>query len=124
MKKIILLLFCMPLLLASTCNDDDNNDVFCTTEFVYGLNVTIIDSATQQPITEGVTVIAQDGNYQETLEVFPGSEYVFYGAGERAGTYLITASKSGYVTSTATVTVTANECHVNPQQVQIVLTAN
>ena len=124
MKKIILLLFCIPLLLASTCDDENDEDIFCTTEFVYGLNVTVIDSQTQQLIVEGVTVTAQSGNYQETLEIFPGSEYVFYGAGERPGTYLITVTKSGYVTNTATVTVAADECHVIPQQVQVVLTAN
>ena len=116
----------MPLLLASTCNNDvEENQIVCTTQFVYGLNVTVIDSQTQQPLVDGVTVTAVSGSYQETLEVFPGLEYVFYGAGERMGSYLITVTKNGYQTYTSEpIQVQRDACHVIPRQVTVTLVSN
>ena len=124
MKKIILLLMCMPFLLASTCDNDDDQ-IYCTQEFVYGLNVTVLDSQTNQPLVEGVVVSATDGAYQENLMLIPGLEYSFAGAGERPGTYVVTVTKSGYQTYTSPpITVTANVCHVIPQSLTVNLQSN
>ena len=124
MKKIILLLFCMPLLLASTCEDDENQ-IVCTTDFVNGLNVTVVDSETQVPLVEGVTVTAVDGDYNEVLPLFPGLEYIFSGAGERVGSYIITVTKVGYITYTSQpIVVTRDVCHVIPKQVFVELVAD
>jgi hypothetical protein len=52
-------------------------------------------------------------------------EYVFSGAWERSGNYIITVSKPGYQTYTSSViTVTSDVCHVIPQQIEVVLVAN
>ncbi|RYZ45695.1 MAG: carboxypeptidase regulatory-like domain-containing protein [Sphingobacteriales bacterium] len=123
MKKLLLILFCTPLLLASMCEDDDDKIVVpCSEQAVFGLNIQIQDAATQEFIT-GVTVTAQDGTYSETLEpVMPGTPPSYAGAFERAGTYIITASKPGYVNYVSSpITVTANECHVIQQSVNIQL---
>ena len=65
MKSKILLLLCFaPLLMASTCESDDDNQIVCTQEFVYGLNVVVLDAISGNPLVEGVTVHATDGNYQ------------------------------------------------------------
>ncbi len=86
MKKIFLLLVCMPFLLATTCEEDD--EVICTQEAKAGLNITVKDAVTNEFLSSGVTVVAQDGSYTETLEAFPQSDIpVFMGAFERVGTY-------------------------------------
>jgi hypothetical protein len=124
MKKLILLLAIFPLLLSSTCENNDD-DIFCTTEAKAGLNVTVINSQTNVPIVEDVVIIAQDGSYQETLEYFPGGEFVFSGAYERMGTYTITVTKTGFQTFTSqAITVTRDECHVIPQQITVNLIPN
>ena len=124
MKKLFLLLCCTPLLLATTCESDDDQ-IICTTQAVAGLNVTVINSQTNAPITEDVTVSAQDGNYQETLEYFPGGEFVFSGAYERAGTYFITVTKTGFQPfNSQAITVTRDECHVIPEQITVNLVPN
>ena len=126
MKRIILLMFCMPLLMASTCeNSSDDNQIVCTLEAVAGLSVTVIDSQTNLPLVENVIVTAADGNYQENLELVPGLEYIFSGAYERVGIYTLTVTKEGYQTYTSSpITVTRNVCHVITEQVQVVLIPN
>ncbi|MBN8640866.1 MAG: carboxypeptidase regulatory-like domain-containing protein [Flavobacteriales bacterium] len=122
MKKLLLLLFCMPFLMATSCEDDSEELIFCTTEYVYGLKVTVKDAQTNLNLTTGVTVTAVDGSYSENLELLEFNDY-FIGAGERPGNYIITVSKSGYQTfTTNTITLTADVCHVIPQQLVIELT--
>lgn len=114
----------MPFLLATTCDEDD--DIYCTQEAKAGLNVTVKDAATNEILSEGVTVVAQDGNYTETLEAFTGdATTVFIGAWERQGTYIVTVSKQGYQTFTSSaIQVTADECHVIPQLLNVALQPN
>ncbi len=124
MKKIFLLLACTPFLLAMTCDEDD--EIICTQEAKAGLNITVKDAVTDELLSMGVTVIAQDGSYTETLEQFPNEEVpVFIGAWERVGTYVVTVSKEGYQTFTSEpIVVTADVCHVIPQQVTVELQPN
>jgi len=124
MKKLFLFVLCSPFLLASTCDDDDDQ-IVCTQQFVYGLNVVVLDASTGNPLVEGVTVEATDGSYHETLELIPGLEYLFAGAGERVGTYTITITKEGFQTYISPqIVVTANVCHVNPQSLTVNLQSN
>jgi len=125
MKKLLVLFlvaFCF------ACSGDDDaviqESVQCTEEFVFGLSVEVRDAATGGIIPNGVTVIAQDGDYTETLD-FIFDTHV--GAGERAGTYTLTASKDGFTTKTAgpvTVRMDEDMCHVITQNVTIELEAN
>lgn len=113
------------MLLATTCDKDEDDQIYCTQEFVYGLNVVVLDATTGQPLVEGVVVNATDGTFQENLVLIPGLEYSFAGAGERTGTYTITVTKDGYQTYvSAPIIVTANVCHVNPQSLTVNLQPN
>ncbi len=126
MKKILLLLACTPFLLATTCDRENDDEINCTLEAVAGLNVTVRDAVTNELLSTGVTVTAQDGTYTETLEEFPNNETtLFSGAWERVGTYVVTVSKEGYQTFTSEpVVVTADVCHVIPQQLTAELQPN
>jgi hypothetical protein len=124
MKKILLILFCSPMLLATTCDDNDET-IFCTTEAVAGLNVTVSLGESNTPTSEGITVVATDGDYVETLEVQDMPNPTFIGAFERQGNYIITVSKEGYQTYTSELTIiTRDQCHVIPEQIHVALVAN
>ena len=87
---------------------------FCTDLYAYGLNVTVSDGSTFQPVCDA-TVTAVDGEYTETLMPLPASSSscAYVGAGERPGTYTVTASKSGYMNGTqSNVKVVSDGCHV------------
>ena len=114
-----------PLLTTTSCDNDNDNQIVCTNQFVYGLNVIILDATTGNPIFQDVEVKAVDGTYQETLELVPGLEYSFVGAGERAGIYTVTITKSGYQTYISSpIVVNRDICHVIPQSLTVNLQPN
>ena len=98
--------------------------VACTTQFVYGLVVTVKDTSTDQTVCDAV-VTAISGSYRETLHapVIPPSEGCSYmGAGERPGLYDLSAFRDGYAPGTLNnVRVDANACHVVPTRVTLEL---
>jgi hypothetical protein len=107
------------------CHEQGNPqapDGACTAQFVYGLNVTVQDRVTGQRICDA-QVIAVSGSYRETLDPRGPTESCTYaGAGERRGTYDITASKSGYISTAQTgIRVDADQCHVIPVKVTLEL---
>ncbi|MEO5776947.1 MAG: hypothetical protein ABIQ27_08575 [Flavobacterium sp.] len=125
MKKLFLLFMLTPLLITSSCENDNDDQIVCTAEFVYGLNVIVLDATTGNPLVEGITVEAVDGTYHETLQLVPGLEYAFTGAGERAGTYTVTITKDGYQTYISSpIILTRNVCHVIPQSLTVNLQSN
>lgn len=124
MKKFILLLVLAPLLMATSCDDDDNQ-IVCTNEAKPGLAVTVSLGSMSSITSEGVTIVATDGNYSETLSVINVVDRMFFGAWERPGTYILTVSKQGYQTHTSEpITVTADVCHVITQLRHVVLIPN
>jgi hypothetical protein len=119
-KGAIYLLF----VLLFSCQANDLDDVFCTTEVKAGLNVSVhlAESSSSIPISDGVTVVATDGNYSETLQFFDPQNPIFYGAYERPGTYTITVTKAGRQTYVSQpIVVTEDICHVIPQTVMVLL---
>jgi len=125
MKKLFLFFLFSTVFFTSSCDDNDDNQIFCTDQFVYGLNVIVLDASTGNPIFQDIEVKAVDGTYLEILELVPSSEYAFVGAGERAGTYVVTITKAGYQTYTsAPIVVTRDECHVIPQSLTVNLQSN
>ena len=120
MKKLLLLFALAPLLMTSSCEPDNVDQIVCTQEFVYGLQITVLDASTSQPLAEGVQVKAVSGDYQEILYNLLGQDFTFYGAGERIGLYTLTVTKEGYQTYvSAPIGVSANVCHVIPQLVTV-----
>jgi hypothetical protein len=94
----------------------------CTTQFVYGLAVTVLDKATGQRICDA-QVTAVSGSYRETLEPRgPSAACTYAGAGERDGVYELSATKAGYTPATnSNVRVGADQCHVIPVRVTLEL---
>jgi hypothetical protein len=92
----------------------------CTTEFVYGLQVDVVDSLTGAPAGRGAVVIARDGSYADTAksQLPPGSPaegQTLLLAGERRGTYEVTVQRPGdQAWRQAGVRVTGDACHVRP----------
>ena len=82
----------------------------CTEQSVYGLNIRVADKASGTAICDAV-VIATDGKYSEKLLQHGAPDCVYVGAGERAGTYNVTAARDGYVANGVQVRVTEDECH-------------
>lgn len=126
MKRKVLLLFCMPFLLLFGCNDsDDTNPIVCTLEAKAALNVTVSLDAMSSITSDGITVVATDGDYSETLTVLNENDPIFTGAYERQGNYVLTVSKDGYQTYTSgVISISRDECHVIPQQIHVVLQSN
>jgi hypothetical protein len=96
--------------------------VVCSTEFVFGINVMVVDSATADPPSEA-TLLATSGTFTDSVGPRAPVQTVANGplvlvlstAGERAGIYSVTVRSPGYRDWTRTgIRVTANECHVNP----------
>ena len=65
--------------------------------FVFGLKVTVKEAATNAIVTEGLTLTARDGSYEEQLIRAESSDF-FIGAGEREGTYVIKITSNDYQT--------------------------
>ncbi len=118
MKKIFYIIFTISVL---ACTSDDDS-IACTQEARAGLNVTVKDASTNNYLGIGTTVLATDGNYSETLEYMEGIVASFVGAWEREGNYILTVSAEGYATYVSeTIIVTSDECHVIPQQIEVLL---
>ena len=109
--------------LFTACNSD-NGPFNCTDELVYGLSVTLRDATNNDIITENVTVIARDGDYEEELMIFPEDD-TFFGAGERPGTYIIEVMSPNYQPySSSPIIVNSDQCHVIAEIVEILLQPN
>ncbi|WP_109301950.1 hypothetical protein [Aquimarina sp. AU474] len=124
MKKLLGL---MSIVFFVACGGDDNTDnpILCTLDLRAGIEVTVRDGLNGNFLTEGVTVVIVDNEYTETLKNGEGSNS-FFGAYERAGTYIITASKAGYddTSKAEPIIVKEDVCHVITEKVEIILRKN
>ena len=124
MKSYLLL---APLVLAGAACSSILGAGDCTTEAVTGLEVTVRDSATGLPAGRSAVVIAREGAYADTAEVFlpPGVEVEveqFALAIERRGTYEVTVTRAGYRPWRRTgVRVRGDECHVRTTRITALL---
>lgn len=95
-----------------SCNSDNDQGTLCTEEFIFGLSIEVKDATAGDPVIENITVVATDGTYSEELQI-TSDFLVYYGAGERAGDYIITITGDDYQHFVSDViTVLADECHV------------
>ncbi len=89
----------------------------CTAIAVFGINLEV-RGAGGAPAAQGAIGVAREGAFVDTLLVL--DELRMAGAVERAGTYELEVSKPGHETWSATnVTVTEDECHVIPVQLDV-----
>lgn len=122
MTRLFLFLSILPLLILSTCEEDDDKQIMCTEEARAGLNVTVSLGTISSLSGADITVIAKDGNYSETLSYYNELDPIFSGAYERPGNYILTVSKEGYQTYiSGVISVTRDECHVIPQKIHVTL---
>jgi len=124
--KFFVLLSLFFLVLSCSSDDDNSNPNYCTEIFVYGLKVTIEDAVTNAIVTQGISVTAKEGSYEEQLMTIENSDY-FIGAGEREGTYVIEITSNGYQTFTSNsidVVMTDDGCHVITEELEFVLQPN
>lgn len=114
------LLVCLLALSSSSLTACVPGGTACTLEAIAGLVVTVED-AQGEPICDA-TVVAVDGDFEETLAPVGGEPCAYAGAHERAGTYRIEVGKEGFQTEVVEdVVVEDGECHVAPEQVAVVL---
>lgn len=116
----IILLFVLMIIIA--CTRNPKKHIICTEEARAGLNVLVLESGTNNYLSDSVTVIVASGSGTFGLEYYSGNPPIFAGAYEQPGTYTITASKPGYKpTAHGPIHVTKDDCHVIPQTVSVTL---
>ncbi len=99
---------------------DPTGGIACTEIFVYGVNVTVTDADSGDPVL-GATLTLTEDEFTETL--IEMSDGAYAGAGERAGTYTLTVAASGFASQTIdNIVVTEDECHVIPVSRDVALT--
>ncbi len=94
----------------------------CTSDFKYGLNITVTDATTGSP-PDQATLIATSGAYIDSVGPVKPFQAVFNGplvlvlstAGERPGVYSALVRSPGYHDwMRSGIEVTADQCHVRP----------
>jgi hypothetical protein len=103
----------------------EDEGIWCTASHEPGILIRVVDSATGAPTSCGARAVITADGYAEVVEnPFSGSPSCddglpLAGAHERAGTYAVTVTKTGYYDFTRTdIVVNAGECHVNTVTVQ------
>ena len=84
----------------------------------FAINVAVRDSASNQPVARGATVIARDGAYSDSVTIPAASfDQLLIGlALKRIGTYSVTVRKDGYADWLKTgVQVTTSPCGIEGQ---------
>ena len=103
------------LLSAPSCEDPPVAPAICSDEYVYGLEIIVVDAGTGGPAALGAIAVVSDGDYIENAlcEDRGPLGVAALAAGERAGTYDITIDAEGYLEwSRDNVRVTEDRCHV------------
>lgn len=102
----------------SYTRQSDNRQLACTSEAVFGINISVLNASSRQFIGCDASVIIKDGSYYKKIDNLAGpncsESFVFSGAQERTGTYDIIVQKQGFDDWYQDgLVVTANSCHVN-----------
>jgi hypothetical protein len=113
MKKYLALAI---LFLCLSCDDQDDNFP-CSGPSVAGLQVLVRNDITDEILTAGVTVVAADQQFEETLVL--ANDY-FLGAYDRQANFILTVTKAGYQTYTSgNIAVYKPGCHSVTTQVTV-----
>lgn len=113
MNKILRPIPLLGLIFAVACEEE----LDCTTIAVASVNLSVVDFD-GQPVPDASASYVVDGQDPQACEsVLDG----FICGWEVAGTFTVTASAPGYQEATGEVTVGADECHVIPESLELVL---
>lgn len=103
----------------------NSEDLACTTEVLSGLNISIVDSSTQNAAACGVTVTATEGDFSESVyntDVGCDDSALISMLDERPGFYTLTFEKPGYQAyQIDDVGIGQDLCHVLPRQLEVEL---
>ena len=109
---------CLPVLLAlSACGGGDDEGA-CTAEAKVSVALTIVDDL-NAPVAAAEVSYRVNGGAAQTLVC--GSSGACNVANEVSGVFAISASKSGYLPASGTVTVDRDACHVITQKLTLTL---
>lgn len=113
MKRLLVVAALVAAVVVAFAGCAGDGPLACTEEARSGLSVTVRDSVSGAPITEGAEVVATDGTYADTARSSLIASGVYALAVERPGTYQVTVDHPAYRRWLRSgVTVTADECHV------------
>ena len=119
MRGLCLVLLTTGLLPVQNCINRINGPIACTALYAYGVSSTVTSAQNGAKI-DNATLTLRDGEYVEVMQHIFDGEYV--GAGERAGTYTLTAVAPGFQPQVVeNIVVTADECHVKGVRVDVQL---
>lgn len=107
-------------MIAVTCvfgaSCDVLNPPLCTTQPVFGVEVSVFDSIDGEPVTEGLAGILVDADYTAAMLV---TGHELWGAGERPGVYTVFVTAPGYEPWVKTeVEVVEGKCHVSTERIE------
>ena len=102
-------------LLGVGCSAVDPTDItVCTQEARAGITVDVRDAVTNAQVGRGSIVVAREGAVADTATDTPLGNGPYSLVFERAGTYTVSVTQSGYQPWTQSgVVVTKGTCHVN-----------
>lgn len=110
----------------SYVKQSNDRQLACTQEAVYGINIRVVDSNTEQAFACDASVIITGDDYYQKLnnpqDQNCDEEWIFAGALERKGRYSIIVQKPGFKDwYQNNLVVTANRCHVNAVEITAAL---
>lgn len=96
----------------------DDRQLSCVEQVVFGINISVLDSATREYNGCGASVIIKDSDFYKKIDnpdvAGCRNDFIFAAAPERKGRYDIIVQKDGFKDwYQDDVIVTANQCHVN-----------
>ena len=107
------------------CLGESDPGKVCTTQFVYGLTLKVVDASTGVAVTGAI--VTATGSADGASETFESGleEGTYFGLGEKTGDYEVTVSKEGFVSQSFAIELVLDEdgCHVVPQTREITLAA-
>lgn len=118
-KSIGIKSLCLSVLLAlSACGGGEDDAVACATEARVSVALTVVDDL-NAPVAAADVSYRVDGGAAQTLVC--GSSGTCNLAYELSGAFAVSASKSGYLPASGTVTVNRDVCNVVTQKLTLTL---
>jgi hypothetical protein len=113
------LVFCAAIAAGALIVGGCATQVSCTAEARTTFNVTVVD-ASGKPVCDA-SVKVTDGAFSAILRAGSSRACVYSGVSERKGTYSIEVRSGAQNKKIDNVKVTADECHVHPRALTVVL---